>query len=197
MKYPALIVRKQDGSERIECADKEVRLSDYWSWAHSDLNSNAERGKFAEYLVSLAMRCADGISEEWSAYDILTHEGIKIEIKTSAYLQTWAHKELSIIRFNIAPSHAWDSKTNRFDAEYKRQSDIYVFCVENHQNQSTLNPLDLDQWDFYPLLTSVLDKAVADQKTISIQGVQKLGATRHAFSALREAILSLATQERE
>jgi hypothetical protein len=150
--YPEMKVREKSGSEQFENADLEARLRDYWSWAHSDLSSNAERGKFAEYLVALAMHCANGVSEEWASYDLLSPEGVKIEVKTSAYLQTWAQNELSTIRFSIKSSRAWNADTGAYDAETKRQADVYVFCVENCKVQDILNPLDMNQWDFYPVL---------------------------------------------
>jgi len=74
--YPALSVDPKTGLEQI--GDTGKRVLDYWAWAHSDLSSNAERGKLAEYLVALALGCASGISNEWGACDLLSPEGIKV-----------------------------------------------------------------------------------------------------------------------
>lgn len=163
-------------------------MNDFWAWAFSDLVGNTERGKLAEFIVAMAIGVADGISSSWDSYDLLSPEGIRIEVKTSAYLQSWAQKALSQIRFGIRPTHAWDSNENTYDDSLLRQADVYVFCVLKHTEQATLNPLDLDQWEFYPLSTKALDQAAGNQKTISLKRVISLGANRSAFADLSQAI---------
>ena len=114
IKYPVIRCTPKTGGEPILCEGRKIAcVQDYWRWAHSELNSNAERGKFAEYLVSLALDCADGTSEEWGAYDILWEaEQVKVEVKTSAYLQVWGQKALSIPTFSTRPSRAWNPEDN-------------------------------------------------------------------------------------
>jgi len=158
------------GLEQI--GDTGRSVADYWVWAHSDLNCNAERGKLAEYLVS--------------------PEGIKVEVKTSAYLQSWGHEKLSVLRFGIKPTHAEDRETGQFAQEAKRQSDMYVFCVESCTDQAGLDPLDLSQWDFYPLATATLNTEVGDQGSIGLEGLRNLGARRNDFDDLRASILAQA-----
>ena len=188
--YPALLVERKTGLEQI--GDTGRSVADYWAWAHSDLNSNAERGKLAEYLVALALGCAGGTSEQWGAYDLVSPEGIKVEVKTSAYLQSWGHEKLSVLRFGIKPTHAEDRETGQFAQEVKRQSDVYVFCVESCTDQAGLDPLDLSQWDFYPLATATLNTEVGDQGSIGLEGLRNLGACRTGFDDLPAAILAQA-----
>ena len=62
-------------------------LRQFWRWACSDLIGNAQRGVLAEYIVGLALGCvADGVRVEWDASDLLTEAGIRVEVKSSAYL---------------------------------------------------------------------------------------------------------------
>jgi hypothetical protein len=75
--YPALTVEKKHGDECFLNGCCSAHLVDFWRWAYSDLMGNTERGKLAEYIVSLAMHCANGVSEGWRAFDVLTLEGIK------------------------------------------------------------------------------------------------------------------------
>lgn len=43
-------------------------LLGFWSWAYSDLLSNATRGVLAEYIVGLALGCVQsGTRREWDA----------------------------------------------------------------------------------------------------------------------------------
>jgi hypothetical protein len=44
----------------------------------------------------------------------------------------------------------------------------------NHKNKDTINPLNLSQWKFYVVETSLLDKELNDQKTISLGTLNKL-----------------------
>ncbi|MDR0521582.1 MAG: hypothetical protein LBH00_06990 [Planctomycetaceae bacterium] len=183
-------IKKQTGSEPFIHLNgsTEVCLADYWAWAHSELNSNTERSKLAEFLVALAMQCTDTPSRAQQSYDILTKEGIKIEVKTSAYLQTWEQRNSSSINFDIASS----SGTGKSDPEYKRQADVYVFCVEKHQDKEPLNPLDVDQWDFYPVSTEVLNTEFGEQESVAYPLLQLTGMKPCRFAELRDAVLTLA-----
>ena len=197
MKYPAIQAKQLTGAEPIlDDSGKPVAMAlDFWRWAYSDLLGNTERGAVAEYLVASAL----GISREdrisWNSYDLLSNEGIKIEVKASAYIQTWGQERLSDIRFGIQPTYAWNSETNVYDTEMRRQSDIYVFCVLKHTEQETIDPLDARQWEFYPLKTSVLNEKVGNQKGISLSKILKLGAAATSYSKLHDRVLELFAQE--
>lgn len=119
---------------------------------------------------------------------MLSKEGIRIEVKTSAYLQSWNQQNLSKISISIQPTYGWNSITNEYDAEQKRQSDVYVFCVLKHIDQATLNPLDLSRWEFYALSTAVLNKTVPGQKTILLNKLFNIGAKKCEYAALNKTI---------
>lgn len=76
----------------------------------------------------------------WDKYDLLSLEGIAVEVKSSGYLQSWDQDKLSSLGFGIQPTHGWDSSSNTYSNEPARQSDIYVFCVHKHTEQDTVNP---------------------------------------------------------
>jgi len=194
-KYPPIETKKKTGNEQFLNAGSDVyTLRDFWAWAYSDLVDNTERGKLAEFIVAMALGITEGISGSWDKYDLLSKEGIRVEVKTSAYLQSWSQQNLSKIRFGIQPTYGWDSITNEYDIEQKRQSDVYVFCVLKHIDQVTLNPLDLSQWEFYVLSTAALNKAVPAQKTISINKLLNIGAKKCEYATLYETIKSEATR---
>jgi hypothetical protein len=58
--------------------------------------------------------------------------------------------------------------------ESKRQADVYVFAVLYHQDKATLNPFDLDQWNFYVLSTKVLNERTRSQHSITLKSLQAL-----------------------
>src|ERR1700761_545099 len=79
-----------------------ISLLDFWRWSVSDILSNATRGRFAEFIVATAANVdIKTIRDEWGAFDLETMDGIKIEVKSAAYIQTWFQRELSKISFSI------------------------------------------------------------------------------------------------
>ncbi len=62
----------------------------------SDLLSNRNRSIFAEFLVGAALGVLDKPRVEWDAFDLI-YQGKKIEVKSSAYLQSWQQNSPSRI----------------------------------------------------------------------------------------------------
>ena len=186
---PPIKVEIKKGEEVFTGIEKgKLTLKDFCQWSSSDLVSNATRGILAEFIVAFALGLNKGVRNEWDPYDLKTDSGIKIEVKSSAYLQSWYQKILSNITFNIQPTFAWDYKTNRFVNVKKRQADVYVFCLLHHKDKKTINPLDLSQWTFYVVSTKRLDKHCPNMKTISLSRLKKLNPKVCVFKELKEAI---------
>ena len=136
----------------------------------------------------------DGIlmmESDWDKYDLLTPEGISVEVKTSGYIQTWEQEKLSNIVFGIRPTLGWDSETNTYSSDKIRQADVYVFCVHKHKEQETINPLDISQWDFYVLKTEILNCKAPEQKSASLASILKIGAEKCDFSEIHDKIRKL------
>lgn len=160
----------------------------FWEWAYSDFMSNSLRGVLAEFIVALTLGCTNTKRTEWDAYDILAERGLKIEVKTSAYLQSWSQTRFSNIRFDIGRKKAWDAKNNSSSEVALRSSDIYVFCVFASTDIDKANPLDLDQWFFLVCPTQVLEEKLPNQKTIGLASLEALGLPRLTFGKLKTAI---------
>ena len=190
--YPYIPCLRQTGAERFALGDQQlsVDLLSFWQWSVSDLVSNATRGRLAEYIVAMALGLTSGVRNEWDAYD-LKIDGYKIEVKASGYLQSWSQQRLSRPIFSIRPARGWDPITGQMQDEIRRQSDLYVFCLQHHQEKTTLNPLDLMQWSFYVLPTKRLDESPQFQKakTISLTSLLSLKPVHAAFKDLNKSIL--------
>jgi hypothetical protein len=63
-----------------------VTISEFWSWAYSDVLVNTNRSVFAEFLVGSALDILDKPRVEWDAVD-LRYRNKTIEVKCSVYLQ--------------------------------------------------------------------------------------------------------------
>ena len=183
-------VKPGRGDEPFHQNDQSLgfELVDFWRWTGSNLLSNTTRGNLAEFLVSKALGVKAGVRATWEEYDLLTPGGVKIEVKSSAYIQVWGQKKYSRPTFGIGPSRAWDMEKGRSSEEATRHSDVYVFCLLDHKDQETLDPMDLSQWAFRVLATSVLDTECPEQRTIGWRKLERLGAIESDFHALKGAI---------
>ena len=89
-------------------------------------------------------------------------------------MQSWRQKELSKIVFSTRHSLAWDAETGAFGTESKRQADVYVFALLAHRQKETVDPLDLEEWEFYVLSTSALNAYTRSQRSINLKSLQQL-----------------------
>jgi len=161
------------GEEHLIYNEKELTFSilDFWKWSVSDLLSNATRGRFAEFIVATAINIdLRQVRNEWDKYDLITSDGIKIEVKSAAYLQSWAQKKLSTISFSTKSAIDLDN----LQYEAKRHADVYAFCLLKHENKLTVDPLNMNQWEFYILATKELNDYKRSQHSITLNSLKKL-----------------------
>ncbi len=163
-----------------------LKLLDYWRWSGSGLLDNTNRGILAEFLVAAALDLHKEPRKEWQAYDLRTASGSTIEIKSSAYVQSWKQSKRSVIQFGIAPRSNWDPETGEWREGLRRWADIYVFCV--FHGEEPLDPLDTSNWDFYVLPTEVLDRECPRQKTIGLNSLKRLSPHKCGYANLKKTI---------
>lgn len=185
-----------NGNERLTFHDTDLGSSmlDFWSWAYSDIIRNINRGAFAEFIVHEAMnsQCAIPPRTDFrismDAYDLLSPDGIRVEVKSSAYIQALEDDHIARLSFRIAPAKALDSSGSYSDASiYARHSDVYVFCVWTAKSCDQ-NILDISLWDFYVISTKTLDEKVPNQKTITFPSLLALHPQKADYFGLYEAI---------
>jgi hypothetical protein len=165
--------------------------NEFWKWAYSDFLSNTQRGVLAEYIVAKALGCTNRNRVEWDAYDLDAGDGLKIEVKSAAYVQAWAQGAPSAIRFDIAHKRSWFAESNTYAAEAARSADIYVFCVFATRERSEANPLDTGQWFFLACKTDFLNERFPAQKTVALSSLEAQGLERLSFEALGEHVRAL------
>ena len=174
---PLIIPSPKSGKELLKFNDRNTKyiLQDFWRWNMSDLLSNATRGILAEFIVGTAIGLDQkDVRNEWDAYDLTSKDGIKIEVKSSAYIQSWKQKDYSKISFSIKPTHFLDPQTLLYQDEAKRHADVHVFCLLKHKDQDTIDPLKLEQWEFYVVPTPVLSDYGGSQLRIILSKLKKI-----------------------
>jgi len=164
-----------------------ILLNDFWAWSSSDLLNNTLRGALAEYIVASALGINTNESRcDWTAFDLLSQSGRKIEVKSSAYLQSWTSDRLSKIQFCIRPTRSWDEK-NAYSDEVKRWSDLYIFSLYASKDKRD-SPLQLNQWQFYVLPTEILNRKCGAQKTITLNMLLSLEPQKATYETLNEIV---------
>lgn len=174
-----------DGSEAFGGAD--LSVADFWRWAFSDLRENIVRGVLAEFLVARAVGDPTPARRAWDAYDVTTPDGTRIEVKSSAYLQSWRQKKLSRIVFTGLSARAFSYETNALEAEPSYRADVYVFALHRCQVPDRYDALDLDAWRFYVMTVEQLWAAGAP-KSVSKAFLDRLGIEPVAYEGLAEAV---------
>ena len=168
----------------------DYKLMQFWQWSASDLLSNATRGRFAEFIVASAMELdlTGELRKDWGEYDLDAWDcgGIKIEVKSSSYLQSWEQNHYSTINFSIK-KHGKTS-ISREKNNINRPSDVYVFCLLKHKDKKTVNPLNMNQWAFYVLSTKTINTVFQEKNSISLNSLEKI-TQKIEYNILKEIII--------
>lgn len=170
-------------------AGMDATVSDFWSYAMSDLRMNNVRGYLAEFLVAKAVG-ATGQRIEWDAYDVLSPEQIRIEVKTSGYMQSWRQRGPSRISFTVKRAHTWTPEEGE-STEKSLNADVYVFALQSAGDHDSYDPLDVNQWQFYVASLELLESA--GKETFSLAALQQLGVEPVLFSELAASIRAAAS----
>jgi hypothetical protein len=195
----AVLLKRCYGSEPFHSKTSPLNftLLDFWSWSTSDLLSNATRGRIAEFIVAKACNIpTNGINDvrdEWAAFDLETMHGIRIEVKSAAYLQSWCQKGESPISFSIRETRTFDRKTGELSAKPTRPAKVYVFALLAHQEKGTVEPLDVDQWEFYVLAAATLNARERSQYSITLPSLRELKAGPYKYHQLFQAVETAAS----
>jgi hypothetical protein len=184
--------KKLEGAEIFKNAEGSplaaADILDYWSWAYSDIVVNTNRGALAEFIVARAIGSEPSVRIDWAAYDLDTPSGIKVEVKSSAYLQSWHQTSISKPIFSIRKAREWSPETNKLNEELLRHSDVYVFCLLAYRgDKRLLDPMDLSQWEFYVVKTTEIDRIFSEQSTIGINRVRDLSQA-YSVDSLMDAV---------
>jgi hypothetical protein len=170
----SLKATRKSGNERLHDNGKDIGcdLLDFWQWSVSDLVSNSTRGVLAEFIVARALGIPDtGARDEWSEFDLETPDKVKIQVKSAAYVQSWAQKRLSTICFNVKASRGWDPERG-MQRDALRHADVYVFALLAVTDKEKVDPLDVSQWEFFAVPTRFLNERKRSQHSITLASLQ-------------------------
>jgi len=186
-----LIAKRLTGAELFHASGHSAGFDvlDFWRWSTSDLVLNITRGVLAEYIVARTLGVpTDSVRDPWRAFDLRTGDGIRVEVKSAAYIQSWAQERFSDIQFTVAKRRGWDADTNVTDAEPRRHADVYVFALLAHREKATIESLDLSQWRFWAVPTKALDDRTRSQDSITLNSLKSLAGDPVDYDHVRDAV---------
>jgi hypothetical protein len=195
---PPIAVARCTGQERLRADGKPLSftLLDFWQWTTSDLVSNVTRGRLAEFIVATALGVdVSGVRNEWDTFDLTDPCGLKIEVKSAAYVQSWGQARPSAITWRTPRTLAFDVSTGGYGTESRRHADVYVFALLDHRDKSTVDPLNVDQWCFFVVPTRVLDARTRSQHSITVASVKTV-ASPVSYSVLAAAVSAAGSAQR-
>lgn len=164
-------------------------VGEYWAWAFSDLRQNDLRGVLAEFLVAEALGIKPPVRSTWDDFDLTTSDGVRIEVKSAAYLQAWPQKRLSRIVFGGLKGRAWTAEAqNQFAPERTYRADLFVFCVQTATAHDEYDPLDIDQWEFRVLRRTTLE--ALGTRSMTLSRLKSLCPVSVSYHDLAEAVRS-------
>lgn len=160
----------------------ENTMADFLKWSYSDLSEPTVRSAIAEYIVASALDLTSSEQKRYAPkkhfYDLMTHDGFRLCVRSAAYLESVDSEQP--VRISFGTTHIFSSTVVRPDA--------YVFCLFKGMSADD-SPLNLDLWDFYALNHSVIAARVKT-KTITLPSLLRLEPLWSDYYGLATAIES-------
>lgn len=172
------------GSEPFVGLDATV--ADFWRWAFSDLRDNTTRGILAEFLVARAVGDERSLRIGWDNFDAQAPDGTAIEVKCSAFLQSWTQKRHSDLVFGRLSAREFDATRNEYSVDERVRSDVFVFAVQTQREPAAYDVLDISHWEFWVVSASTIRERAG--KTVGIGWVREHATGPLSYSGLADAI---------
>jgi hypothetical protein len=174
------------GDERFKGMDATVR--EFWAWSTSDLREDSTRGILAEFIVGKALgtKEAEEYRISWSNFDLTTPSCIQVEVKSSAYLQSWKQTKLTQIRFGGLVARSYDEAAVRFGPEPEIRADVFVFAIQTCRDPQAYDALDIGQWEFYVATAEAIREHGGH--SVGLPAVQRFANGPIPYSELARAV---------
>jgi len=182
------------GKEKFEFDGEELDYDfiDFWRFHYSNIYDI--QGRIAEFIVAKALDIHESQNDQyWTLWD-LTYRGLRIEVKETSYYHSFNQEgKVSQQRsFGITKANGSYDPQISGNTDFCRQNDVYVFCLNTGYTKEESYPLNLNNWEFYIVPTSVINEKCGDNKTISLNRIKSLGYEPVTYAQIKEVIDELA-----
>ncbi len=182
----------------------DLAVFNFWNWAFRDLCDDDVKGIYIEWVIGKMLGIEGERRISWANSDLITLDGIRIEIKSTSYWQSWklmdehgkikkapekgnplkADNEIKFGGLKAKDSLGKD----QWGGESAYKSHLYLFCFQKEKDYFRWNALDMDQWEFYVLKREDLERL--NVKTITLSRLKKITSKLNSAS-LKETVLNL------
>ncbi len=183
-------IRQKSGYEYFFNKEIEFNLCiiDFWRWALSNLSGGSTLKMLGEFIVTSALNRDIEMRNEVDVYNLKTENDKKIGVLSASHLQTWSKNGLPNISYTNNPCFKWDDNFPMQSSERLRLVELFVFCLLQHRNEHTLNPVDISQWTFFVIDTNLLQNSLIDKKGIKLSKLKELNPIMCGFDTLKRVI---------
>jgi hypothetical protein len=166
-------------------------FSDFWRFHFSNIYDLQD--KIAEFVVAKALGIDKAQNDQyWTLWDI-SYRDKRIEVKETSYYHSF-NREGSVSKqrvFGITKANGSYDPTKSGNADFCRQNDVYVFCLNTGDSRETSNPLNLNNWEFYIVPTAVINEKCGNNKTISLGRIKSLGFSAKRYDEIKHEVDSI------
>ncbi len=165
----------------------ELDMLDFWQFQFSNIYTLQD--SIAEYIVGKALGLTKAQNTDyWTLFDI-PYRNKRIEVKETSYYHPWNEGgKVSMQRtFGITKANS-SYENNNEENRFERQNDIYVFCLNTGDTKDASYPLNLNNWEFYIVPTSVINKHCENNKTIGLGRIRSLGYQAIQYDKIKDEI---------
>jgi len=175
--HSKLVLESRASLGNLDCMKKRIVERAGQAIFGKPLVSNNYRGILVEAIVADALGSGwNWVSEDWAAWDFERSDGVRLEVKQSAALQSWHQSGLKKPnpRFDCAArTGRWEG--SQWHPETQRFADIYIFAYHGEMNAELADHRIPDQWTFFV----VSEASLPVQKTIGLTKVRELASQAH------------------
>jgi hypothetical protein len=136
--------------------------------------------------ISRAVGDPSPLRKAWDNWDVTTATGIKVEVKSSAYLQSWNQRKLSAITFSGLTGREWSAETNELAADRTLRAEVYVFAVHTCSEPDQYDPLKIEDWEFRVMSAAQL--AEHGYRSVTLGFLDRHARTAYRLSDLTRAV---------
>lgn len=151
---------------------------------------NTIRGFLVEFFVAQAIGAPAKGRVEWAPFDVEGPDGTRVEVKSTAYLQSWSQARRTTPSWtfkSVAASSMWDDALAvEVPVDPFERVHAWVFGLQTCTEPARYQPLDTGQWEFRVVPHRQL--LATGQKSARISTFDAMGVLPVSFDDLGEAI---------
>lgn len=122
----------------------------------------------------------------WDNFDAQAPDGTRIEVKCSAFLQSWAQKRHSELVFGRLSAREFDAARNEYSVDPRVRADVFVFAVQTQRDPAAYDVLDISCWEFWVASASTIRQQAG--KTVGIGWVRRHATGPTPYGQLADTI---------